>query len=88
MEKSTITLLYDAYEKTLTTIRANRKNIKDNQNKNQELQSQLKQIRDSLSGLIQIEIRQQGSLYKVCKKEFGKIDKRFYRICSMLGKKL
>lgn len=87
-ENSSLVFLYDAYEKTLSDVRDNRKKIKTNQKKNQELQTQLKQVKQSIAGLLEIMVRQEGSLYKVCQKEFGVIDKRFYRICSMLGKKL
>lgn len=87
-DKTPLVFLYEAYEKTLAAIRENRTAIKANQKKNQELQAQLKSVKDSMAGILDIEIRKQGSLYKVCQAEFGRIDKRFYRICSMLGKKL
>lgn len=87
-EQSNLAFLYEAYETTMAEIRDNRKTIKENQKKNQKLQAQLKSIKDSIVGLLEIEIAKEGTLYKVCQKEFGKIDKRFYRICSMVGSKL
>jgi hypothetical protein len=85
-QQSSLVFLFESYEQTLNEIRANRKDIKKNQAKNQELQAQLRSVKDSISGLLDIMIKEHGSLYKVCQKEFGIVDKRFYRIVSMFGK--
>jgi L-lactate utilization protein LutB len=80
--------LYEAYEKTLKEIRNNRKAIITREDNNKDLQKQLDSIKDSMAELLDALIREDGSLYQTCKKRFGIIDKRFYRICSMLGKRL
>lgn len=85
-QQSSLVFLFESYEKTLNQIRENRKDIKENQKKNQELQTQLKSVKDSIAGLLDIMIKEHGSLYKVCQVEFGIVDKRFYRIVSMFGK--
>ena len=86
-EQSTLVFLYEQYQKTVAQIRANRKVEVEKEAENKKLQVQMKQIKDSINELLDTLIRQEGSLYAVCKKNFGKIDKRFYRICSMLGRK-
>lgn len=83
-----IVFLFEAYEAELEKVRQGRAEIRNLQNKNREHQKNLELARQNIAGILQGLIIKEGSLYKVFQKYFGKIDKRYYRICSMMNKYL
>lgn len=83
-----IVFLFSAYEEELEKVRANRAEIRRLQEQNRKHQDNLELARQNIAGILQGLITREGSLYKVFQKYFGDIDKRYYRICSMMSKYL
>lgn len=87
MKQNTLEFLYEEKQRLAHEIKENRQTINTLLESNREKQKQLRVVRTSLIELLDTLIRQQGSLYAVCKKYFGYVDKRFYRLYNVIDRK-
>ena len=83
-DKTTLVFLWETYEELMGEIRANRKQSNSLIKRNQRLQKQASLAKENIAGIVDIEVAKEGSLYKVCKKQFGTIDRRFYNLITLL----
>jgi hypothetical protein len=84
-QKPPIVFLFEAYEEKLSRVRGNQAQIKNLKIENQNHRDDMHLAKQNMAELFKILIKEEGSLYKVFQKYFGDIDKRYYRICSLLS---
>lgn len=83
--KPTIVFLFEAYEEKLSRVRDNQKQIRSLRTENKNSRTDMELAKRNMAETFKLLIREEGSLYKVFQKYFGEIDKRYYRICSLLS---
>lgn len=83
--KPSIVFLFEAYEEKLARVRGNQSQIKNLKLENQNHRDDMELAKKNMAELFKVLIKEEGSLYKVFQKYFGEIDKRYYRICSLLS---
>ena len=78
--------LMEDYISLYNSIHENRDKIKQHTENNKALRKKLEKIKAELSNTL-MEQKQKGhTLYDLCIKRFGKIDKRFYTLYSFFSK--
>lgn len=83
--KPTIVFLFEAYEEKLSRVRGNQKQIKSLKIENQNSRTDMELAKKNMAEMFKLLVKEEGSLYKVFQKYFGEIDKRYYRICSLIS---
>lgn len=84
-DQPSVVFLFEAYEAKLARVRANQKQIKSLKIENKNHRDDMELAKKNLAKLLKLLIKEEGSFYKVFQKYFGEIDKRYYRICSLLS---
>lgn len=77
--------LISIYEEQMKTIRDNRKMIKSAIKQNRQAKKTIGDVKIELKEVIDEQVNSGLSFYRICMKNFGKIDKRFHIIYSLFS---
>lgn len=82
----TLTELFQEYSDNLDKIHENRKQIKKKLETNMEYKKRIDQLRTAMYDIVMKKMDEGLTLYEICIKEFGSIDKRFHVLYTLVGK--